>query len=276
MKKMTTKDVQDMSLDILKDIHEFCVKNNIKYTLGGGSLLGAIRHNGFIPWDDDIDIYIPRPDYDRFINTYTSNKGYKVCSPELARFKQNIWWSYARVFDTKKTFVDTGTRPWISEETGVWIDVFPCDGITANYTEAEAHLNSICKLTKRARWIGVAKVPLSNIIKAKNFLEAIRFGVKKILTTLLSINVNMDIIIALRKKYDYEDSDYFFVDTHYGMGEWLPKKNIECFELHDFEDSQFYIMSGYDATLKSFYGDYMTMPPENKRVVHNHNKYFWK
>ena len=70
MKEMTIQEIQQVTLEILKDVHEFCVDNNIRYSLSGGTLLGAIRHNGFIPWDDDADIQLPRPDYDRFIRTY--------------------------------------------------------------------------------------------------------------------------------------------------------------------------------------------------------------
>ena len=78
MKQMTNEEIQQVSLKIMKDIHDFCVKNNISYSLYGGSAIGAIRHKGFIPWDDDLDIAMPRPDYDRFIKTYRSEKGYKA------------------------------------------------------------------------------------------------------------------------------------------------------------------------------------------------------
>ena len=82
MREMTLEEIQQVSLEILKDVHRFCVENDIKYSLCYGTLLGAIRHNGFIPWDDDIDIMMPRPEYDRFIRLYQSEKGYKLFAAE--------------------------------------------------------------------------------------------------------------------------------------------------------------------------------------------------
>ncbi len=75
MKELTLSDVKAVSLDILKDVHEFCIAHDIKYSLAYGTLIGAIRHKGFIPWDDDIDIVMPRPDFERFFKEYKSEKG---------------------------------------------------------------------------------------------------------------------------------------------------------------------------------------------------------
>jgi len=79
-----------------------------------------------------------------------------------------------------------------------------------------------------------------------------------------------------RKRYDFSESKYFFCTPHYGMDEWQLQKNMESFVLHRFEDSEFYIMSGYDYNLRSLYGNYMKLPPENKRVTHDYNRYYWK
>ena len=277
MKEMTIKEVQQVSLEILKDVHEFCVENDIHYSLSGGTLLGAIRHNGFIPWDDDIDIQLPRPDYDRFIHTYKSKRGYKLFSQEIEGEK-NVAYSWTRVCDMQRTLVDSSTLPWCAYEVGVWIDVLPCDGMPNNEKEAKSHLMKIKRLTLISYWRGIKSTPYLTYKKGKNRYMKIKFLCKKLLLAFINANwlTTFDKLTKARKKYDYKTCDYFFVIPHYGMREWQPKKNMESFILHRFEDAEFYIMSGYDANLRSLYGDYMKLPPKNKRVTHDYNRYYWK
>lgn len=106
---MTLKEIQNVSLDILKDLHKFCVENNINYTLCGGTLLGAIRHNGFIPWDDDVDVAMPRPDYERFIKEFHSEKGYILKARGAS--DDDTFMAYARICDIEKTIVDAHKGP---------------------------------------------------------------------------------------------------------------------------------------------------------------------
>ena len=276
MKEMTTREVQQVSLDILKDVHGFCVKNGIRYSLSGGTLLGAIRHNGFIPWDDDIDIQLPRPDYDKLVQTYVSDKGYKMfCHETEEGKKMNVMFSHARVCDMTKTVVDTGIRPWVSEEVGVWIDILPCDGISSNPKVAKKHMKKNAFAIKQAYWVGVRLSSWANISKGINLWEKIKFGIKKIGSLLIWYDPFIK-IEYIRRKYNYEDSKYFFCTPHYGMREWQPKGNMENFILHKFEDTELYIMSGWDANLKSLYGDYMQLPSPDKRVSHDFNRYYWK
>lgn len=276
MREMTTKEVQRMSLDILQDFHNFCVKNGLHYSLSGGTLLGAIRHNGFIPWDDDVDVQMPRPDYDRFIHTYQSDKGYVVYCRELPGFdKKKMTYTHARVVDVQRTYVDTGIRPWIAAKVGVWIDVMPCDGISSDYNKAEKHLKKVEKLIRMSYWLGAKYSPWTNILKGNNLFKAFRFSIKKALSIFVKEDT-FEHLYRIRKEYDYNSSDYFFVTPHYGMGEWQPKKYMDNFELHMFENAEFYIMSGWDANLKSLYGNYMQLPSEEKRVSHDYNRYYWK
>ena len=275
MKEMTTREVQLVSLEILKDVHEFCVKNDIKYSLSGGTLLGAIRHNGFIPWDDDVDIQMPRPDYDRFIHTYVSPK-YKVYSRELTEFeKKCMTYAYARVCEMDKTFVDTGVRPWILEDTGIWIDILPCDGIPSEYKEAKRHFKRFRKLLRPVYLLGFKNSSWEKIKKGTSVTAKIRYVIEKLMSGMVSEN-SYDKMLAVKKRYDYTMSEYFFTTSRRGLGELQPRKNMEKFELHQFEDAEFYIMSGYEANLTSLYGDYMAIPPENKRISHGVNHYYWR
>ena len=274
MKKMTTKDVQDVSLDILKDVHRFCEVYKLHYSLSGGSLLGAIRHNGFIPWDDDVDIQMPRPDYDFFVSNYRSSKGYEVFSSEVDGC-ENTRLRLAKVCDVKKTFVDLGPLKWTDVPVGIGIDIEPCDGAPDNNEEAKRHMRKLIMLSRVKNCYLARFVSWKDIFKYDSYEKII----KTIGTKLMSPFIGKswwDKYMKHQSKYDYNSSNYFIASPHYRMREWQPKKNMENFILHKFEDSEFYIMSGWDANLKSLYGDYMKLPPEDKRISHDFNRYYWK
>lgn len=262
---MTIKEVQQVCLDILKDVHEFCVENNIRYSLSGGTLLGAIRHNGFIPWDDDIDIQLPRPDFDKFIHSYKSKKGYKLFSHEIEGNEETAF-PYARICEMENTVVDTGFIYWCSVQTGIWIDVLPCDGMPSDKEEAHNHFKRLIHLEKRAWLYGFKNASIS-IIHKKNISKDWLFFLAKKIITFFWHKDSFKQFIDERKKYSYELSEFFICTSHYGMKEYQPKRNMEDFQLHRFEDAEFFIMSGYHNNLHNLYGDYMQIPPENKRKI---------
>lgn len=276
MREMTLREVQQVCLDILQDFHDFCVENNIHYSLSGGSLLGAIRHNGFIPWDDDVDVQMPRSDYDKFVNSYKSRNGYRLCCGDLPEFKnKQIAYPYARLCDTKHTVVDPGLRPWLSDEVGIWIDILPCDGISSDKETAKKHINNVDKYVTAIWRSGVVFTPLMDFYKGPTCFEKFRFVIRKV-TRFLEPKEPYKKFSKLRRMYDYDRSTYFFTTNKNGMKEWQLKKNMEHFILHKFEDRSFYIMSGWDANLRSLFGDYMQLPPENQRYTHVYNRYYWK
>ncbi len=274
MKHMTLREVQQVLLDILKEVHGFCIENDIPYSLSGGTLLGAIRHNGFIPWDDDVDIQIPRPDYDRFIRTYKSKRGYKLFSHEIEG-GENVRIRLTKICDVNETFVDQGPYKWTNEDVGVAIDVIPVDGAPCDAREAKRHIYKLIWHGKLTACWRAKFAPFSEVRKYNTFVDKMKFVAKKILGYFVGDNC-MDYFIEEMRKYDWETSEYFCASSHYGMGEWQPKSNMGGYELHRFEDAEFYVMSGYKENLRSLFGNYMQLPPESQRVSHDYNNYYWK
>ena len=269
MKKMTNKDVQKVSLDILKVVHDFCVTNHIKYSLQGGTLLGAIRHNGFIPWDDDIDIIIPRPDYERFCNIFQSTNKYKL----FCREKNECYLAFARVCEMNETLVDCELCQWTNEPTGVWIDIFPADGAEDDYSKAKSRVDRATKIWERGLQIRRAR---TNISALDGFMMKLKQVVRKII---YSHQKAVDKHISICKEVEYGSTLHYInmAFLGYGMNEYHRTAVLEETVLHPFEDSKFYIMKGYDEALKEKYGDYMKLPPLEQQVPkQDYYKFYWK
>lgn len=274
MKEMTTKEIQSVILDIMKDVHEFCVENGVKYSLSGGSLLGAIRHNGFIPWDDDADIQMIRPEYEKFIHNYKSKRGYKIFCHEI-KGGENVNRRLARICEMEKTYVDSGSCPWVDEDTGIAIDIIPVEGAPDNEKAAKKYINGLKNWDRMTMYWRTSKAPLSAILRYNSMKGRAEFLYRKFIGYFVP-NDCIDRFINYQKKYAFDSSEYFCAGPHYGIREWQPKINMANYELHVFEDTEFYIMSGYKENLKSLFGDYMKLPPENLRVPHASKRYYWK
>ena len=135
MQEIDFADIKQLALNILKDVAEFCDHHDIKYALAYGTMLGAVRHEGFIPWDDDIDIMMPREDYNRFIQLYNdSNSRYKVFSIET---DNTYTYTMAKVFDQDTLMIDNTL--WRNfDKAGVFVDIFPVDGLPESKSEQQA------------------------------------------------------------------------------------------------------------------------------------------
>lgn len=265
MKQITLKDLQGVLLDMMKDIHSFCMENNINYSLAYGSLIGAVRHKGFIPWDDDIDIWMTRPDYDRFSATYKSKKGYIMKSVNDI----DCYTNFTRVYDVEKTLLVSPAMP-CKGEIGAWIDVLPIDAVSDNeilrikdYLEFKNCADRI--MTMRGN---LAKIKNGSLVD--KFSHSIKYYVKCMMWGCIS---------TMHKRLQVKMQSCSFGETKYcsnwccldalnkGEMEILFTKDFEKFELTSFEDTEFLISSQYDRILSTIYGDYMQLPPIEKRGV---------
>jgi lipopolysaccharide cholinephosphotransferase len=284
---MTLRELQLFALDILKDVADFCDKNNIKYSLYGGTLLGAIRHQGFIPWDDDIDIIMPREDYNRFCRTYKSDK-YKVVNRDLDKSYQ---FAFSRVCDFNKTFCEV-MNPYSYKLIGVFIDVFPADGCPPNENDIATFYKKNQELYKKTMLVREKmrhpskewdryRRSRNNHNAVRTLLHMLVFFVKKYyLLYFVGGRRYVKQLMELNTTYAFGGTPYWgsfsclYEHMVYNPIESFNGSCIKC----KFEDEEFCVMKGYDGYLKRVYGDYMELPPKEQQTppMANFYKFFWK
>lgn len=270
------KEIQSLEYRILLRFTKLCEKYKLRYCLCGGTLLGAIRHEGFIPWDDDIDIIMPRPDFDELIKLYRNERlKNDLGDLEIASYDidKNYIYPVTKIYD-KTTKIDLNDHI-ISYDLGVWVDIFVLDGVSENkiineikfnYQKILTYLNVMC-ITRCGAERKNKLLTYGQLLLYPIFLLIRRIGHSKFVY-LLEKNA---------KTYSFDKSK--FVAVYAGRGgkkEIMPKKEFMEFKTAKFEDDEFYIPGNYQYYLKQLYGDYMKLPPENKRNSRHDIKVFKK
>lgn len=263
MKEITIEELKGLQLEILKAVHNFCDENQIRYSLAYGTLLGAIRHNGYIPWDDDIDILMPRPDYNKFIKEFNSySETYKLISPEM---NYSYYAPYANVYDNrtilKETHLDNGNS------LGIKIDIFPIDGVSPN-----TMMYSI-----QRRCISILNSLRSIKIEHRYNNHSYKYYLKKKLVSIIPMRIIQKLIVYISQLQHFENSKYARNIVFESKSvPCLQKSSYKKFILHKFENYKFYVLEEFDIVLRASYGDYMKLPPKEFRIPHHNFEAYWK
>lgn len=250
-----------VEFDAMKMFIELCEKYDIRYFLSGGTLLGAVRHKGFIPWDDDVDIMMLREDYEKVLRhekEINATGKYKLAAYELG----NLKYPFAKIFDTRtvinKLYDDNDT------EQSLWIDIFPMDGMPLDLKKSDKLYRQV--MFERRLYL----LKQSRNGEGKTRLRAKLKPLLKRILSPLDDDKLLDHIVSLCRSYRVEDCQYI---ASLGMGkgpqERMPKKPfIKAVDV-EFEGLSCKAPGCTDYYLKRLYGDYMKLPPESQRETHD-------
>lgn len=260
LSNLELKQLQRIELEMLIEVDKICRKHHIQYSLDGGTLLGAVRHKGFIPWDDDIDVIMLRSEYFRFR---------KACKQDLdnTRFflqdylsDSNYRWGYAKLRRNNTKFMRQGQEN-LKQHSGVFIDIFVADNVPDEYLSRRIH-HFVCFLIRKTLYSEVGKDIEKNFL-----LRNIYYLLSKIpreksfyLRNWLAARTNRkrtELISHYTLEYPRQ--------CRYG----LPRKCFDEMVELEFEGHQFYGFRDYDCYLSMHYGNYMKLPPEEKQIPHS-------
>lgn len=264
LKSLSIERLHKVQLQMLKKFAKFCDKNKLTYYLCGGTLLGAIRHKGFIPWDDDVDILMPRPDFEKIQKILTQTTIAKDIKTQLPPEKKSIF-PFIKVYNPKYNVIEKDMKDHASNH--IWLDVFPIDGLSNNH---EQNQKLYKKIYRQRRFLRLKQLKPINIMRnSKSIFKLISKPFLIVIANITPYSVHIKRIDKLSRKYNYENSKYVGgVMWGYGPQERMLKKDVEKKVLVDFEGEKFYTFSCYKKYLKNLYGDYMQLPPEEKRQTH--------
>ena len=270
MKELSLRELQLEEAKILEKTVSFLEENNLRYFLYAGTLIGAVRHQGFIPWDDDIDIAMPRPDYEKFLALTKKDRSlpncpnYRVESMEYTNLKYTL---------CKVTDPDIAIDSDSKEDKNLWIDILPLDGLPENMRKANKILVG---QQHRRTIIHIKFTPIRKILKERRSLPN-RLA-KIVLKPVLALYPTTKLLKKMAsdaQSYSFENS--FFCGAHAWETNNMPvrlRKNIfDDFVLVDFEGKKYRAPAKYDEYLSYMYGDYMKLPPKDQRVTHGTKAY---
>lgn len=249
--------------DILHIFADYCDEHNLQYYLAYGTLIGAVRHKGYIPWDDDIDVHMPRPDYEKLLalfNTDMAETDYLVIRPSDERG----YHTWAKLINKKTLKVEKG----VGNGIGLDIDIFPLDGVPDTYDDFVKHYDRL----HRAQYLYLVKHVTTD---GRNLLQRIALTVVKVFLPKKSVFLRFFDKQCLMFDYD-KCTNVGVVSSYYcGKKNYFKREQFGEGKKLEFEGKWYNVPNDYDGILTHIYGDYMTPPPENERVTHHYFEAYW-
>lgn len=248
-------------LEMINDLDEFCKEHNIDYVLCDGNVIGAVRHKGFIPWDDDIDIQMTRDNYDKFLACYEDNDKYSLQ-------KDNVDYplQFSKLRANNTSFIEDipYRKKYQNIHQGVFVDIFPVDKVSKN--KNKARLQSLFSNIVITQSLLLRGYPQSH----QNYKKKMAF-----LLAWLLLPIRNYLIKYVKQFNKCEDYDYYC--SFYGFRKKIFHEKVTYippFEYLPYENLKLPVMNNYKTYLEKTYGDYMKLPSEEEREYSIHAKFF--
>ena len=263
MRELTLPEIKEIELEILKTFHNFCKENNIRYFISHGTLLGTIRYKGFIPWDDDVDVLVPREDYDRLLTIFKDSDQYRLLHFEK---DERFLFPYAKLCDMTTLKIENSVEDEL--KPGLDMDIFPLDAWDNDMKKARKEVKHQQRAMFRLVLCKSKRAGSANLLKR---------AVKRVMMVFCKMAGSKHYVRKLMKearKHPYEGAKYLGGKAWnvYGYRDILPAEVFDHPIEVEFEGCKFCAPVGYDAFLSSLYGNYMPEPPPEKRKTHHNFK----
>lgn len=270
MRVITLKEMQEIELNLLLELDEVCKKHSLRYYMDGGTLLGAMCYEGFIPWDDDIDLKMPRPDYEKLLTLQSEFPDYiRMDAPS----REHCEYTMLKLVDDRTVLKEQNGNS--VKTTGVYLDVFPMDGHPDNELEYKKHIQKLQQLNSLFHFslddFKQMKESVLLVSRIKGYLYSRIFSPWKLYQKLT----------VLAKKYDYESADYVGLLIEGNVKkERFEKAWLEPGFTLEFEGYQIPAPSGYKKHMEIFYGDHVTKSENYHNLPQypsqHHHEVYWK
>ena len=268
MQEMNLQEIQQASLVVLKHIHQMCEKHGLKYCVFYGTLIGAIRHKGFIPWDDDVDIAMERKDYDYFLDIMKKNEGDdNPFYVDHFSTKKDYPHYIMRICDKRYTIEFENTK----HRSGVFVDVYPLDDTGGDLDYWKNQVINVDHLKKC-----MTLCTYKSVLYGSSLAHKLGNIPLLVYSRIKGIAYFMHKIDDLAQQFNGSDTGYIGVPSWERFPSQLKQEWMEEFILVPFEDTQVYVPKEYDKVLRAKYGDYMKLPPEDQCVPHHNYSAFKK